>query len=140
MPADGANVFTYGSLMYRRVWDRVVAGEYPARPGTIRGFERRRIVGEVYPALVPGSPERSVGGVVYLGVSAADLAALDQFEGEAYRRIEVVVDTGDGSGLAAWTYAFVAVERVDQTEWDAERFAAEHLDYFLDTYCRERGR
>lgn len=134
------NVFTYGSLMHRLVWDRVVTGDYPAQPGTIRGFERRRIIGEVYPALVVGPPESEVSGVVYLDVSAADLAALDRFEGEAYRRIEVPVDTADRPGARAWTYAFVPVDRVDAAAWDPQKFAAEHLDYFLATYCRERGR
>lgn len=135
-----ANIFTYGSLMHRRVWDRVVAEEYPARPATIRGFERRRIIGEVYPALIPGAPESTVQGVVYLGVSATDLAALDHFEGDAYRRIEVPIDAADSPGLTAWTYAFGPIDRVDAVAWDAERFAAEHLDYFIDSYCRERGR
>ena len=85
------NVFTYGSLMYPRVWELVVSGHYRSLRGTVRGFERRRISGEVYPALVRGAPESAVEGVLYLDVSAADVAALDRFEGEPYARVETGV-------------------------------------------------
>ena len=43
------HVFTYGSLMYRQVWDRVIAGGYRARVGK-----------EVYPALLRGPAESAV--------------------------------------------------------------------------------
>ncbi len=76
------NVFTYGSLMYRPVWERVVVGRYGAVEGTLRGYARRRITGEVYPALLRAEPESVVAGILYLDVSPRDLAALDHFEGE----------------------------------------------------------
>ena len=133
------NVFTYGSLMYPRVWERVVSGRYRSVRGTVRGFERRRISGEVYPALVRGAPEGAVEGVLYLEVSEADVAALDRFEGEPYARVEVVVDGADGSSYPASTYLYLDAARVEEAPWEAGRFEGEDLAYFLDTYCRERA-
>jgi gamma-glutamylcyclotransferase (GGCT)/AIG2-like uncharacterized protein YtfP len=135
------HVFTYGSLMYPAVWERVVSGEYRGEGGALRGYARRRIDGEIYPALVRAAPGDVVEGVLYPDVSAADLAALDHFEGEgeAYRRIEVRVARADGEVVPAWTYLYLDSGRVEDTPWDPARFEAEDLARFLDGYCRERA-
>ena len=133
------HVFTYGSLMYPLVWERVVAGRYRALPGTVRGFARRRIAGEVYPAMLRASPASAVEGVLYLDLSAGDVAALDHFEGSAYERIEVMVETADGDSYPAWSYLYVDSSRVEEAPWEPGRFAGEDLAYFIDSYCRERG-
>lgn len=135
------HVFTYGSLMYATVWSRVVSGRYRTQPATLRGFARRAIINEVYPALVAASPENSVQGLLYLDVSDPDLAALDRFEGEgdAYRRIRVTVESTDGLPLEAWAYLYLKPAQVEGADWVAERFEAEHLGHFLNTYGRERG-
>ena len=135
------NVFAYGSLMYRPVWKRVVAGEYRSEPGTIRGFERRRIAGQVYPALLPAPDDSALTGVLYRDVTAGDVRALDRFEGEgeAYRRIPVAVELGSGEVVEGWTYLYLDHGRVEADAWEPAHFEAEHLGHFLDTYCRERA-
>ena len=134
------HIFTYGSLMYAPVWQRVVTGSYDARAGRIRGYARQRIHGELYPALLAAAPESEVRGVLYLDVSPQDVEALDNFEGAGmdYRRIEVPVALEDGSVLNAATYLYLHPARVEEAPWDAERFEAEGLQRFLDTYCRTR--
>jgi gamma-glutamylcyclotransferase (GGCT)/AIG2-like uncharacterized protein YtfP len=127
------NVFAYGSLMYASVWTRVVAGDYAQADALLRGYARRRIRGEVYPALL-AEPGGSVAGVAYLGVAPADLVALDQFEGEPYRRIEVPVELGDGRVVSACTYLYLRPDRVEAHPWDPERFERAELAYFLATY------
>ena len=135
------DVFTYGSLMYRPVWERVVSGDYPAEAAAIRGFERRRVAGEVYPALVRAGEGSVVNGVLYRGVSLADVRALDRFEaeGEAYSRIHVPVELGSGERVEGWTYLYLVEGSVEEDAWEPGRFEAEHLGYFLDTYCRDRA-
>ena len=132
------HVFTYGSLMYPAVWERVVTGAYRALPATVRGFARRRIAGEVYPALVEAASDDAVEGILYLDVSARDLAALDRFEGEAYERIAVRVE-GERGAVEAWTYRFRELSRVEPASWEPAGFEREGLAHFLATYCRERG-
>ena len=132
------HVFTYGSLMYSPVWERVVTGSYRALPATVRGYARRRIAGEVYPALVDAESGDAVEGVLYLDVSAGDLAALDRFEGEAYERIAVRVE-GEWGGAEAWTYRYRELSRVEPAPWEPAAFERDGLARFLATYCRERG-
>lgn len=126
--------------MYPEVWARVVRRTPAARRGSIRGYVRRRIRGEVYPALLPADAESTVAGLVYLDLSAEELAALDRFEGEgeAYRRTEVTVALDDGGLIQAATYLFLDPARVEETAWDPVRFELEDLAAFLDGYCRAR--
>ena len=132
------SVFTYGSLMFERVWRQVVAGSYDRLPATLSGFCRQRVRGASYPSL-RRCDGHAVVGIVYLGVADADLAALDRFEGEEYRRIpvEVALQAPAGSAweatrmLPADTYLFVADARVEPGEWDAARFEREQLESFL---------
>lgn len=132
------NVFTYGSLMYRPVWDRVVSREYAAVAALLRGYARRRIRGEIYPALRPGGAESTVRGVVYLGVTPDDLSALDRFEdeGDAYSRIEVPVELADGRTVQAATYLYREAALVEESLWEPDRFETSDLRVFLDRYCR----
>jgi Gamma-glutamyl cyclotransferase, AIG2-like len=151
------HVFTYGSLMFPAVWTRVVAGGYRALPALLRGFRRRRVRGQDYPALQHACGEdgaAAVPGIVYLDVTDADLAALDRFEGRDYRRIQVPVivepgvpgvsgvsgvSDGAGRGLArttivADTYLFIAANQVEAGDWDPETFERERMHRFLREY------
>jgi gamma-glutamylcyclotransferase (GGCT)/AIG2-like uncharacterized protein YtfP len=135
------HIFTYGSLMYRPVWERVVAGEYRAEAATVRGFSRRRIRGELYPALVRAAPDAEVAGVLYRDVSAPDVAALDRFEGEgeAYSRILVRIHLAGGGVEQGWSYLYLRRDLVEDSPWDPELFETDGLERFLATYCRERA-
>ncbi len=132
------SIFTYGSLMFERVWRHVVAGRYDRLPATLQGFRRQRVRGASYPSL-QRCDGHVVAGIVYLDVAPADLAALDAFEGEDYRRITVQValppPAESASPLAttldADTYLFVADARVEPGDWDAARFEREQLEAFL---------
>jgi gamma-glutamylcyclotransferase (GGCT)/AIG2-like uncharacterized protein YtfP len=134
------DIFTYGSLMYPAVWRRVVSGDYASCAATLHGYARRRIRGELYPALIRAVPESAVAGILYRDVSAADVAALDHFEGEgeAYSRIPVRVDLAGGGTVEAWTYLYLLSATGEESDWEPERFETRDLPRFLDTYCRER--
>jgi gamma-glutamylcyclotransferase (GGCT)/AIG2-like uncharacterized protein YtfP len=127
------HLFTYGSLMFRPVWECVVAGRYAARNAVVHGYRRGRVRGEVYPGLVPGPPDSAIPGVVYLDVSDTDLARLDRFEGEGgpYYRAPLQVTFDDGDQREAWAYLFRYPDRLDDAGWDPARFAASELDLFL---------
>jgi gamma-glutamylcyclotransferase (GGCT)/AIG2-like uncharacterized protein YtfP len=133
------DIFTYGSLMYPAVWRRVVTGEYTGGTATLRGYARRRIRGELYPGLVRSVPESAVEGILYRGVSAADVAALDRFEGEgeAYARIRVPVELSDGAVAGAWTYLYLVSALVEESPWEPERFATRDLARFVESYRPE---
>lgn len=130
-------VFTYGSLMFPAIWQRVVRGSYRALPATAAGFARYAVREATYPGMVR-EPGAAVEGVVYLDVDATDLAALDAFEGDEYRRETITVRLADGARLTADAYVFLAVQRLLPTPWEPEAFQAAR---FMASYCPdERGK
>lgn len=128
------HVFTYGSLMFAPVWTRVVRGDYRSAPAVADGHARHAIAGETYPGMVASAPDR-VEGVVYFDVDAADLAALDAFEGADYRRADIDVRLADGSVMRAAAYLYLRTERLAAAPWRPDAF---QMQRFLDTYCRAR--
>jgi hypothetical protein len=152
------HVFTYGSLMFERVWSRVVSGTYRKAAGSLVGFTRQRVIGQDYPALRHvGDGDRVdaadgidgpgiLEGVVYLDVRPDDLAALDAFEGPEYRRIQVPVTLlGQARGglpdavVTADTYLFIASDRLEAGPWDPRRFEQEQIERFLRDYPPPRS-
>lgn len=118
-----ASLFVYGTLIHPHILARVLAGTL-RRPSledsSTRRFSHLRVVpallpkyqlfrvkGQEYPALAlsdaaaeadgPQTPGAIVRGVVVSGLSDAELAALDLFEGEEYTRetVEVIVASAD---------------------------------------------
>lgn len=134
--------------MFDAVWIRVVAGRYESVPGRVRGFSRFAVAGESYPAVVR-SVRGEVIGRVYLDVAPDDLARLDAFEGDEYRRVPAGVELldpgfdplGEASppqarGTAtAELYVFLAPARLAPHPWDARRFGREQIERFIATYA-----
>ncbi|MGI4849382.1 MAG: gamma-glutamylcyclotransferase family protein [Janthinobacterium lividum] len=126
-------VFTYGSLMFPRVWQNVVRGSYRASNAHVKEHGRFAVHGEKYPGMVllPGS---SVDGVLYHDLDDADLLRLDRFEGSEYRRDTVIATLEDGQQIEADTYIHIVTERLASTPWHPGEF---DLAGFLHTYCPE---
>jgi len=130
------NVFTYGSLMYPQVWDRVVRGRYRSAAGLLQGFRRRALRGVSYPGAIPEA-NAQIAGRVYFDVAAEDLARLDAFEASEYRRDAVFVSLPAEAGRAvpAQVYVYLDASRMDPQDWDAQRFEREHLAGFVDDHA-----
>jgi gamma-glutamylcyclotransferase (GGCT)/AIG2-like uncharacterized protein YtfP len=128
------HVFTYGSLMFPEVWTLVVTGRYRSIAGTLAGHGRFAVAGQTYPGMIAAADERVVG-VLHLDVDDADLARLDDFEGDDYRRVTVSVDCADGTTRASETYLYLRQDRLLPSAWDPEAFA---MDRFIATYCRDK--
>lgn len=129
------NVFTYGSLMFPEIWQRTVRGHYRSTGARAYGFARRAIIAQTYPGIVPDA-RQTVDGVLYLEVGSDDLARLDRFEGEHYRRQGIVVTPEAGGTRSAQAYVFLHTEELQQTQWSPKSFNREE---FLRTYCRDES-
>ena len=117
---DGlADVLTYGSLMFEPVWSAVVTGQYSSRSVRVDGWQRFVIPGEDYPGAVL-SAGASMAAVLWKGVGVDDLGRLDEFEGDQYQRVPVVVGP---EGSPAWIYAWRGQRPLDSTLWDPDAFA-----------------
>ncbi len=129
-----SHVFTYGSLMFPDVWSLVVAGRYAGVRATLAGHARFAIRDELYPGMVV-RPDATVDGILYLDVDEADLARLDRFEGDDYRRATVAVSCADGVAREGGTYLYLPADRLLPSPWRPDAF---ELQRFIDGYCRER--
>lgn len=129
-----AHVFTYGSLMFAQVWQRVVQGTYRSCPAIVHGFARYAIVGETYPGMVVRQGAK-VPGVLYFDVGTDDIGALDAFEGVEYRRDMIPVTLPSGEPVTAETYLYLLPENLLELPWQPEEF---QMERFIGSYCRDR--
>ncbi|GAB3545099.1 hypothetical protein GCM10027343_21040 [Noviherbaspirillum agri] len=128
------HIFTYGSLMFAPVWERVVQGKYRSEPARLDNHARFAIIGETYPGMV-ALDGASVAGMVYFDVSDMDVAALDAFEGNAYRREQVLVALESSEPVMAGTFIYLLPGKLSQSPWLPETF---QLDRFLTSDCPDK--
>jgi len=128
------HIFTYGSLMFSEVWQRMVRGHYSCAPGSARDHARFVVKNETYPGMVSAAGE-TVRGIVYFDVAPHDVVALDAFEGEDYRRIDLPVALNSREIAMAGTYIYLDPTRLEHIHCQPETF---QMRRFLDTYCRTR--
>ncbi|MFK7965101.1 MAG: gamma-glutamylcyclotransferase family protein [Burkholderiaceae bacterium] len=161
-------LFTYGSLMFDAVWQRVTGIDKGLasrpRPARLTGYSRHAVAGQTYPALLL-KPQAYVDGALYQGIPQDILAVLDEFEGVDYQRVtaraqltdqslaEPIVFTSDGSWsqgafeageagdfLDAEVYLFVAGNGALPQPWSVQRFAQTGMAKFMAQYvCFSRG-
>jgi gamma-glutamylcyclotransferase (GGCT)/AIG2-like uncharacterized protein YtfP len=129
------HLFAYGTLMCDDIMAEVSGGHLSPVPATLRGYRRRRVKGEHYPALVPDA-EGYVEGVVYRNVPQSAWARLDRFEGEMYSRKIVQVALTDETAVTAATYVVRAdfMDCLDEAEWDFAVFLRKGKGPFCKSY------
>ncbi|KAB1935303.1 gamma-glutamylcyclotransferase [Micromonospora sp. ALFpr18c] len=123
-------LFVYGSLTFPGVL-AVLLGRVPQlTPGAATGWRAAALRDRLFPGLVPaaggGSPQ-VVKGQVVAGLSAAEWAILDDFEGPLYDLRRLRLD----DGTTAHAYVCTADTLVLDTDWDRAAFAAGHLSSYL---------
>ena len=92
-------------------------------PATLRGYSRRSVIGENYPAIIPDR-EATVDGLIYRNLPSSVWDRLDRFEGEMYERHHVAVELNNRTTLSAETYVIHPdyLNRLDQSDWDFDDF------------------
>lgn len=128
------NVFTYGSLMFPAVWDRVVRGQYRSALASIHGFKRVCVRNREHPALIVSPGAAALTGRVYFDVGKQDLARLDYFETTNYARVTIAATVG-GAAISAQAYLALNFESLLDMDWDASEFEKKGLPVFLATYA-----
>lgn len=120
-------LFIYGTLQ-----DADILGAVLGRPVDVTMLRRARaphyravaFPGRVYPALVPATAD-TASGLLLENLSALDLAVLDAFEGEEYRRESITVVV-DGPPLIADAYLPVEAIAADAPAWSLADWTARH--------------
>ena len=129
------NVFTYGTLMFSEVWNKVVQGNYYSSTAVLHGYRRFCIKDESYPGLKQAGKTEFVNGIVYHDVDFIDMQRLDVFEGGYYERMQVSVDLGNSKiksqvYLIKQQYLYLASEN----QWDPDDFYKNSIGDFVATY------
>ena len=129
------NIFTYGSLMFSEVWNKVVQDNYYSSSATLQGYRRFCIKNQSYPGLRQTDGQGKVNGIVYHDINNRDLKLLDAFEGGYYERVPVTVDLENSSikshvYLIRDQYLYLATEK----QWDPEDFYKKSIGDFVATY------
>ena len=127
-----APLFIYGTLRDPDILAAVLGRNVPPaalQPATAQGYRTVYYPGQVYPALV-AAPGDSAAGALLQGLSAGELAALDAYEGDEYRRASLVVQTDIGAGTAL---AYLPTQAIapDAPAWTLETWTATHKPIVL---------
>lgn len=133
-------LFAYGTLLFPEILRAVTGRTTTSSPATLDGFVRRRLIGEIFPAIVEGADRDRVDGVVYSRLDGRDWQRLDVFEGDLYERRSVTVRWGPSRIRSAFTYVLRDDwrHRLGVEPWDPEAFARDHLAAFAARIGRTR--
>ena len=134
-------VFVYGTLRDRGVLNAVLGHDGAAGlPAWIDDHVALLARGHNFPMLRPDTDGRADGraeGVLLTNLSAADIAALDAFEGETYQRRTMTVMTASGQVEADIYIDDGSYE--DGGVFDLAEWELNHRDSFIDHFMEARG-
>ena len=128
-------LFAYGTLMCPDILHAVCGSAPQGIPALLRGYSRRRVIGETYPALI-AQPHGEVHGILYPIASTEAWVRLDRFEGDMYERREVILHLPDTTLVSAFTYLAspAAQHRLAQEGWSFEEFLQTGKQRFESEY------
>ena len=117
--------------MFEDILTGVIGCQASCTPATLAGWQRHALNNRTYPGALPSlSPEARIEGMLWTGLSAQAIQALDAFEGEEYIRQTVVVTISSGQQMTADIYKWRWPESVEG-QWDTETFIKQHREKFL---------
>lgn len=128
------HLFTYGTLTFPEVWDRISIGMFPSRPAILRGYSMFRVKDAVYPGIIRSDAVSEVHGVLYDDLDEDTLFELDTYESSFYDRLPVKVMVAEGAEVECHAY-IVPDSRKDlltDERWDKEWFRAHELQRYLN--------
>ena len=130
------HLFVYGSLLFPELVTALTGKSFGYMPAILNGFKRYRIKGCDYPAIVEESGAK-VEGYLIENVDEKSLQILTFFEGEEYKKRQVVVS---GSKERINTIIFVWVgkkELLEERDWDKFEFKQKSLKDYLEKVVPE---
>ena len=134
---DG-HIFVYGTLRDEGVRNAVLGHAVTSvMAATLPEYSARLVKGESYPMIKPMAGEVAEG-MILDGLSADDIAALDRFEGEHYRRVKVDVLLKDASVFHTEMY-IETLGRDEDGPFDLEGWLLTRREDFITSFMQGRG-
>lgn len=128
------HLFTYGTLVFPEVWQRIAVSEAAAERATLSGYAIYRVKDAVFPGVVRAEETDQVAGVLYRDLDDDTLFELDAYESDFYRRETIQVVTESGKTVECQGYVVPDSRRDMLTDepWDAKWFAEHKLEKYLN--------
>jgi gamma-glutamylcyclotransferase (GGCT)/AIG2-like uncharacterized protein YtfP len=125
-------LFCYGTLCFPEIMRRVAGAVPESESAILVDYACYALVDLAYPGIVMERGAQ-VGGVLYQGLSRAQFAKLDAYEGAQYRRERVWVTTAPRLRRQVWTYTLQPryYHRLTKRTWSLEQFRREELARYL---------
>lgn len=114
-------LFCYGTLCAPEIIRAVIGRVPPARLAVLPAFACYRVSGKTYPGVV-ADPTTRTEGLLYTGLTDAELKKLDAHEGGEYlRRRHTVTTAPDQQAAQAWVYVIhpLCRYRLSHSPWKA---------------------
>jgi len=129
---DGRPAFVYGTLQVPAILERVLERVPTLLQASLRGYQRGRLAGQVYPAIIPAADALTVGHLL-VGLRDDEWPLLDAYEGQLYERHNVTVICTDEVARGATCYVLRPeyADLFDPTPWSLETFVVRDLAAFL---------
>ncbi len=132
------DLFAYGTLIFPEVMEAVLNRRPPMRPAALEDHAALQVRGAPYPGLAP-RPGVRAAGILWEGLSEADLAALDAYEGDGFtRRAVEVVCRGTRRPALVYVPAPGREPELTGAPWDPAGFRRSALAAWLRS-VRERA-
>lgn len=128
MSDQASSLFAYGSLQLTEVFEAVSLESREGVPAVLADFQRTKLRGFGFPALLP-IPGVQTAGILYRSLGSDAWQRLDAFEDDFYERREVTVRLLDGALCEAFTYVLSGQYRhlsLDQ-EWSLDDLHSETI-------------
>lgn len=125
-------LFCYGTLCVPEIMRRIAGREIPAVPAVLDDYAIYAVRNRHYPAAV-AEPGFSITGLLYSGLTPAELALLDRYETMEYRRLRVNVTTDEGRRMQAWVYVIRPQyrSRLSAERWSLEEFVGMQVENYM---------
>lgn len=132
------HIFVYGTLRDEGVRNAVL-GHPVAQVMSAHKLDHsaRLVKGEAYPMIKPLAGENAQG-MILMDLSADDIAQLDRFEGENYRRTSTEVILEDGTSFITEMYVEIA-GRDEDGPFDLEGWLQSKREDFITGFMQGRG-
>jgi gamma-glutamylcyclotransferase (GGCT)/AIG2-like uncharacterized protein YtfP len=128
------HLFTYGTLMFPEVWQRISMEMFPGQPATLRGYSMYRVKDAVYPGIICAELSSEVRGVLYSDLDEDTLFELDTYESSFYERLPVkaTLDSGVEVECHAYTVPTSRRDMLTDEPWDGNWFRLNELERYLN--------
>ena len=117
-----SNLFVYGTLLSKEIWESIISGNYSSESAVLKGYARKKVKRKDYPGLIKHDGLK-VEGMNYYDISEEDFRKLDAFEGEEYARnnISLLLESGKNVECFAYLFRKEYFNKLTKSDWSFEK-------------------